>query len=428
MHRSAPRPQTPTVRVEFLPEPNGLVGIARQIKTSARAYPLFGTARLFLEKPERHRVRITSLDPAKPLFHLVNGPVSFERAAVERDAFRLLKSDYYAEEVVQGDPIKGNYSNVARSRTTGALLGPTNYHGYQPALRKLYEERFSRRMSFSDFQQQEIEISTSEQAINDWKEQARSSTKFTTLKEPEPIVFKSIGEAEQHFRQQYLPELVKSGVTVETSGHGSRASADRAIYNVLREAWERERGFPASLVNHLRPHFVEAGLHFFKHRKRILYVSGIRPQRHPAGEVFSEGVAAILRAVEATPRITRPQLATQLLGEHHESAETAAKKSALASDLHYLIHAGHVIEFHDSTLDLPLSPKAVEAEAPAITEPTEHSAAPRRAGESGTEESASAKEVTASVSAPVTSEHPAEPAESVQPVAEQTSAPAELTS
>jgi hypothetical protein len=34
------------------------------------------------------------------------------------------------------------------------------------------------------------------------------------------------------------------------------------------------------------------------------------------------------------------------------------RKEAIASDLHYLIHAGHVIEFHDGTLDLPLSPKA----------------------------------------------------------------------
>jgi hypothetical protein len=35
-----------------------------------------------------------------------------------------------------------------------------------------------------------------------------------------------------------------------------------------------------------------------------------------------------------------------------------ARKESLASDLHYLVHAGHVIEFHDGTLDLPLSPKA----------------------------------------------------------------------
>ena len=46
-----------------------------------------------------------------------------------------------------------------------------------------------------------------------------------------------------------------------------------------------------------------------------------------------------------------------LIGEQTELPELETKKSALASDLHYLIHAGHVVEFHDGSLDLPLSVK-----------------------------------------------------------------------
>jgi hypothetical protein len=75
-------------------------------------------------------------------------------------------------------------------------------------------------------------------------------------------------------------------------------------------------------------------------------------------------MAAILSGIEAHPRISRPELAALLLGEQTESAELEAKKSALASDLHYLIHAGHVIEFHDGGLDLPLSPKQEAGPAP----------------------------------------------------------------
>ena len=357
----------PTVKIEFLPEPNGLAMIAKQIKASGRAYPLFGTARLFLEKPDRHRVRFTSLDPTRPLFQIGDGPVLFDRAIVERNAFSQMKDEFYRQERVEGDPLKGNFSNVARSRTTGMLLGPTNHHGYQPALRKLYEERFSRRMSFAQFQQEEIQILTDGQAIADWKEQARSVTTYTTLQEAEPAVFKSAADAEQHFRKQYLSGLVKSAVTLESSGEASRASGDRQIENTLREMWEKERAFPVHLVNNLRSGFIEAGLHFFKHRKRILYISPIRPQRHMGGQIFSEGIATILSVVEGNPKITRPQLAAKILGDHHERPEAAAKKAALAADLHYLIHAGHVIEFHDGTLDLPLSPKG-ENETMAVKE------------------------------------------------------------
>jgi hypothetical protein len=351
-------PVDPGVRVEFLPEPNALAMIARQIKASGRAYPLFGTARLFLERPERHRVRFTSVDPNRALFQLDDGPVGFDRASVERNAFQHFRNDFYHQEVTVGEPLKGNFTNVARCRSTGALLGPTNYHAYQPALRKLYEERFSRRMSFPQFQAEEIVVLTDEQTITAWKEQARATTTYVTLKEEERLTFKTAAEAEQHFRRTYLPSLVKSGVVLECSGQASRAIADRGLANLLRTTWEKERAFPASVVNHVRAHLLEAGLHFFKHRKRILFVSPIRPQRHQSGHVFSEGIAAILGIIEATPRITRPQLASKVLGDDATQPDVAAKKAALAADLHYLIHAGHVIEFHDGTLDLPLSPRA----------------------------------------------------------------------
>lgn len=344
-------------RIEFLPEPNAGGGIARQIRGSGKAYAVFQTAKLFLERPERHRVRVTSAQAESPLWQIGDGPISFDRAAVERSAFFQAKDEYYAEETLQGEPIKGNFSNVARARSSGLLLGPTNHHGYQPGLRKLYEERFARRMSFPQFQAEEIEIVSDEQAVADWKEQARSSTTYTTTKEAEPIVFKTLFDAEQHFRKTYLPQLVKSGVTLECSGPASRVGVDRHIANAVREAWEREMSFPQGLVNALRPYFSEAGLHFFKHRKRVLHVSANKPVRHPEKQVFSDGITAILATVEGQPRIKRPQLATKILGPGHDAPETAPRREALAADLHYLLHIGYVIEFADGALDLPLSAK-----------------------------------------------------------------------
>lgn len=359
-----PRPPMPppaplvAVTVEFLPEINGAEGIARQIKQSGRAYPLFGTGRLFLERPERHRVKITATEPGVTLYQIDDGPVATDRAAIERGAFQQQKAKYYTEETVQGEPLKGNFTNVARARSGGALLGPTNYHGYQPSLRKLYEERYSRRMSFQEFVHQEIEIVYDEQTVNDWKEQARSSTTYTTTLEPEPLTFKTLSEVEQHFRATYLPAMVKSGASMECSGPASRLLPDRSISAAVRDAWEKERAFPAGLVNHLRPYLLNAGLHFFKHKKRVLYISATRPVRHAAGQTFSPGVAAILSIVEAHPRCTRRDILVKVLGENHEDPEQTEKKAALARDLHYLIHSGHVIEFHDGNIELPLAPNA----------------------------------------------------------------------
>jgi len=332
-------------------------------------------------------VRITTLDSNVPLHQIGDGPVSFDRAAVERNSFRTMREQYYKEEVTQGEPIKGNFANVARA--SGVLIGPTNHHSYQPTLRRIYEERFSRRMSFTEFVQYEIEVVTDEQVINDWKEQARSTTTYTTLQEAEPIVFKTAFEAEQHFRKVYLPQLVKSGTTLECTGQASRALPDRSVSNAVREAWEKERAFPAGLVNYLRPYLLEAGLHFFKHRKRVLYISPVKPIRNAVGQALSPSVALILGTIEATPKCSRRTLATKILGEHHEAPEVAEQKAALARDLHYLIHTGNVIEFHDGTLDLPLIPGGQAAQG----------GSKQAAGESGKAKPANTEAVTDSQSA-----------------------------
>jgi hypothetical protein len=89
----------------------------------------------------------------------------------------------------------------------------------------------------------------------------------------------------------------------------------------------------------------------------VLYVSSTKPVRHPVGQVFSDGISAILAAVEANPRIKRPEFAAKILGDQHDAPEAAPRKAQLASDLHYLIHAGHVIEFSNGMLELPLAPQ-----------------------------------------------------------------------
>ena len=393
------------MKVEFLPEPGAVAAVAKQIKATHRAFPLFGTGRLFLERPERHRVRLTTLNPEAPLYQVADGPIALDRALVDRDAFRVLKSKYYREETLQGDPPKGNFSNVARLRSSGLLIGPTNYHSYQPALRRIYEERYSRRMSFAEFQQREIVVVNDEQSINDWKEQARTTVTWSTTQEAEPKTFKSLAEVEAHFRQHYLAAEIKCAPTLEANGAAMRTSGDRSLIASIRETIEKERAFPAGIVNAMRPALTESGLHFFKHRKRVVYVSTIRPLPHPVGQPAKESVAKILALVAASPRCTRHDLAVKLIGKDFEAPEKTEEKTALAADLHYLLLAGHVIEFTDGKFDLPLQPKMA-------SEP---------AGAAGTE-TESAETAAANVDAPVgdTSGGPPEAAQGKTPAAEPT--------
>jgi hypothetical protein len=348
-----PPPRTPGVRVEMLPEPAAGAGIAKQIKNSARACGVFRVAKMFLERPERYRVRITSLDRNVPLHQVGDGPVSFDRAAVERGTFRAYMDRFYTVETTQGEPPKGNYTSVARHRHSGALLGPSNHHGYQVALRKLYEERYSRRMSFPEFQR-EIDMVSDPAAVEQWKQQVSNVTVYKT-KVPEgeePVVFRSLHEAEEHFRTTHLPSLVKSGDSLEVAGPAAGVMLDRSVAFAVRDLIEHERRVPIGLVNALRPYFHDAGLHLFKWKKKILLASAIRPTRHPAEQTFSEGISAILTIVGEKPGIRRPELAAKLLGDP-AAPDHEAKKQALAADLHYLTHVGYVVEFQNGSLELP---------------------------------------------------------------------------
>jgi hypothetical protein len=347
-----PKPIGLPIAVRFLPRPAVFENVVAQIKENAIAYSLFALARSFLEKAERYDVRLKA-ESESLLYQLgENSAVSFDREFLERTAFRLVQEDFYKIDTTLAEPIKGNFTNVARCRSSGTLLGPTNHHNYQPQLRGLYEQRFSRRMNFADYQRQ-IEIVTDPALVEQWKEQARKVVTYTTTREETSSTFNSAAEAEQHFRQRYLPGLLRSAHEVTVTGVQSRRLPDRALHRVIEAAWTSETRSPSKMMQELAGRFREAGLHVFRHRRGMLFVTSIRGRAfiHDQAGV-SPSVNAILETLSATPGISRKELGDKLLVDLAND-EAERRKLALASDMHWLISEGYVIEFNDGSLDLP---------------------------------------------------------------------------
>ena len=169
---------------------------------------------------------------------------------LEDSAFRLMREKFYETKVTLNDPIKGDFSSVARERTTGTLLGPTNHHNYQPQLRRLYDQRFSRRISFADFQRQ-IENVSDSALVEQWKEEARKLTTFVTREEEPAQSFNTESEAERHFREKYLPGLVTESAEAEIDGVTSRRLRDRGIARLIENAWSAEVRSPSSMMQEL---------------------------------------------------------------------------------------------------------------------------------------------------------------------------------
>jgi hypothetical protein len=348
--QAPPKPFEGTIR--FLPRQNVFENVVAQIKSGSVAYSLFVLARLFLEKAARYEVHLTAKAEA-PIFQLgEDGGISVDREFLERNAFRFAQRDFYQVNVVESDPIKGNFSNVARCRLSGTLLGPTNHHAYQPQLRSLYEQRFSRRLSFPDYQRQ-IEVVSDPAVVERWKEEARKVTTYATVREQTPLTFSSAAEAERHFRSHYFPTLIRNVDDVTVGGTSSRSLPDRILNRAIEQAWVGETRSPSNVMQELASRFRQNGLHIFRHRRGMLFVSPIRVRAfvHEHAGV-SPLVNAILDAVSAKEGINRKQLFETLTG-NGASEDAEPRRLALASDLRWLINEGYVIEFNDGSLDRP---------------------------------------------------------------------------
>src|SRR5438876_1803032 len=287
----------PEITIRFLPYALAFDNVVAQIKSGSVAYSVFALARLFLEKPERYEVCLTAKTKSS-LYQLGEGSsVSLTGEFLERNAFRFACENFYKIDIKQSDPIKGTLSNVARCRLSGRLLGPTNHHNYQQQLRSLNEQRFSRRMSFADYQRQ-IEIANDPALVERWKEEARTVTKYTTVREEISLAFASAAEAERDFRTNYLPGLIRSVEEVTIGGVFSRRLPDQVLNRTLEDAWARECRSPSNMMQELAARFREARLHVFRHRRGMLFASSIRP-RPFAGERagVSPTVNAILEAI-----------------------------------------------------------------------------------------------------------------------------------
>ena len=131
----------PEITVTFLPDENGVESLARQIKVTGRAYPLFQIAQIVLAKPERYAVQLAVKKNAdgtvkQPLFAcaLDDTPWLSEDEAVAH-VLKVHFATFYQAERTPTEPPKGKYTFVAQCGMSGAILGPPNHHDYQNVLR-----------------------------------------------------------------------------------------------------------------------------------------------------------------------------------------------------------------------------------------------------------------------------------------------------
>lgn len=373
--RREPAPPPLEVAVNVVPEEKGVESLARQIRLTGRAYPLFDIAALVLKRPDRYTVRFNVIKKAdgkvaQPLFvcGLDDTLWLSEQEAIDYVLNKHFATFYQADKI-PSDPPKGTYTFVAQCGISGTVLGPPNYHDYQNKLRKLHAERFAR-MPFEGYKAR-IRIVREEAVVKKWLEDQSFKFEYTCLNVAEPLKLTTREEVDRHFRETHLANVVKPVEDITMTGQAAMSLPCRPLANLARRTVEDQTRFPLKVVNVLSQQFAGHGLQFFKVNKTVTHVAVSRPRFLDMNSTpVSEGIRQIVEFIEHTSNCTRRKLFEALapsapLQTAEPAADPAApaaatpptpEAAALVSDLHWLIHQGHIIEFASGLIELAKRP------------------------------------------------------------------------
>jgi hypothetical protein len=223
-------------------------------------------------------------------------------------------------------------------------------------------------MPFEKFKSR-IRIRKEEEAVQAWLEQAKWKTQYVTKKCESEVTFEKREEVDKHFRESHLADVVEEMDSLTVSGESARTMSDpKMLAEFIKDQWHRQKHFPMQLSTHLSKIFSGMGLQFFKKDKKVTHVSVARPNFLDVElEPVSEGVKRITQFIDSVSNCTRRQILEQLgglepVGQSDEEEPPAMpvqteEQKQIISDLHWLIHQGHVLEFSNGIIETAKRPR-----------------------------------------------------------------------
>ena len=188
----APKPILEGWKLHLVPEFAAIEGIAKQIRSRVKAYPLFELARLIVQLSDRYSVRLQADNEETPQLFRAKADGSVWQTRKEAVSHLLSKhlGKFYRKSSVISEPPKGAFSVVAQCGMSGVLLGPPNHHEYTSRLISLHAERF-RNMPFEAYKSR-IKMMRDEALIEQWK--TEQSTKTVYIPVTEEVASQAIEE------------------------------------------------------------------------------------------------------------------------------------------------------------------------------------------------------------------------------------------
>jgi hypothetical protein len=351
------------INVRFLPEQKVLSGLIKKVSVAKRAFPLLELASFLMSKPGYCYVRLeidsSSTDDQLYACELCR-TVSLDRSAIEAHILQDHLDDYFTSEEQECDPPSGTFVCVAKCGLSGALLGPPNHHSYGEAVKRLHAMQYSH-MSLESYRDR-IELSHDPADVEKWKEQSSKSVvyRLKVTDEKEAGEEKEEGEstsmsredAEAYLVERVIPKAVHKSRKAVVSEDVAGNIQDMAIKRAIRTEWQRESRFPIKLSFALRAAFKHRHLYSFKAGpdRGMNFVTSVQPAPLDPDTAITK-IHDVLTYLREHPGCTRKDLVSALQPDSTPSSEEV---KTLLQPLHWLIDRGHIIEFYNGTLAVPL--------------------------------------------------------------------------
>jgi hypothetical protein len=339
----------PPLTVRFIPEERPLSAVARRMRSSKRAYPLMDVISLFLNNPVSCRVKIEDSERTHKFFQCSEcGVVTLSREAIEKHVLQSHLQLFFDIEEKEGEAPSGNFVCVARCGLSGVLLGPPNHNSYAENIDEHRKIRFPD-MSDSEYRRN-IETVHEPELIEEWKESHRHQKLYRVKGASDDISPMRWAKASDLYVKEFAPKLIKAATRASFSARLAQESDDELLKRLCEAAWSRECSSPRSLLFAIRAALLHKRFFIFKAGRGTVFITTTKPSPLDPERAI-ESIGEVLNYLRSHPGCSREALVEGL----RPGADPAGPEaSQILSPFAWLIEKGHIIEFFDGTLAVPL--------------------------------------------------------------------------
>ena len=189
------------------------------------------------------------------------------------------------------------------------------------------------------------------EVVEQWKQKMSRQTVYHTVGEGAAQTFARLGEVEAHYRQHHAAAAVHSSRSFVVPGTVTQTFDDAYLRRMIKFAWDRENQHPLRMSIQLRLALRHMGLHLLKVGDGATFVTSVRPAAiDPTTAVPL--IREVLQFLETNPGCTAAKL---LEGFRPGAAPDAPEAADVKKQLRWLIDKGHVIEFSDGRMAVPVT-------------------------------------------------------------------------